>query len=180
MSYEHSIAGKWVGLLKEMAPRLDRVPESAPWAPFYVRSAQDAGERLGLKITAAGVRNVAEIEPAIASMAADGGLVVLPATSGTVKSATLVALVAKHRVPAIYSNRFFTADGGLMSYGTDQRAQARAGATYIDRILRSAKPAELPVQFAAKFELAINVKAAKAIGIEVPPSLLAIADELID
>jgi putative ABC transport system substrate-binding protein len=187
MSYEYSMAGKWLSLLKDMAPRLTRVallfhPDTAPFAPLYVRAAQDAGERAAVKITADGVRDTAAIEPAIAAMAGsdDGGLLVLPDLFNTSNSATTVALAAKYRVPAIYFTRFFVVDGGLMSYGTDLRLQYRDGATYVDRILRGAKPGELPVQFATKFELAINLKTAKALGLDVSQQLQSLADEVIE
>jgi putative ABC transport system substrate-binding protein len=187
MSYEHSLAGKWLSLLKDMTPRLARVavlfnPDTTPFAPFYIRSAEDAGGPLGLKITAAGVRDVAAIEPAIAAMAGsdDSGLLVLPDGFIFLNSATTIALAAKHRVPAIYAGRFYAADGGLMSYGPDARLQFRNGATYVDRLLRGAKPGDLPVQFATKFDLVINLKTAKAMGIAVSQQLQFLADEVIE
>jgi putative ABC transport system substrate-binding protein len=188
MQFEYSLTGKWLRLLKDMAPRLAQVtllinPDtSAPSAPFFVRAAQEAGERLALKVMAAGVRDAAGIEPAIAAMAGadDGGLLVLPDAFNVVNSATTIALAAKYRVPAIYYSRFFAADGGLVSYGTNTRLTYRDGATYVDRILRGAKPGDLPVQFATKFELVINLKTAKALGLTIPPGLLAIVDEVIE
>jgi putative ABC transport system substrate-binding protein len=184
MNYEHSMAGKWLSLLKDVAPRLTRVavlfhPE-ATWAPFYVRTAQDAGERLSLKVTAAVVPDVAAIEPAIAAMSGDGGLVIFPDGFNIANRATTIALAAKHRVPAIYTGRYNVVDGGLMSYGAEILVAFRDGATYVDRILRGAKPGELPVQFATKFDLAINLKTAKALGLELPQTLLALADEIIE
>jgi putative ABC transport system substrate-binding protein len=184
MNYEHSMAGKWLSLLKDVAPRLTRVavlfhPE-ATWAPFYVRTAQDAGERLSLKVTAAVVPDVAAIEPAIAAMSGDGGLVIFPDGFNIANRATTIALAAKHRVPAIYTGRYNVVDGGLMSYGAEILAAFRDGATYVDRILRGAKPGELPVQFATKFDLVINLKTAKALGLELPQTLLALADEIIE
>jgi putative ABC transport system substrate-binding protein len=187
MIFEYSLAGKWLSLLKDVAPRLTRVavlfhPETAPYAPLFMRTAQDAGERLALRITAAGVADVAGIEAAIARMAGsnDGGLLVLPDGFNNQNRATTIALAAKYRVPAIYPARHFTADGGLISYGADQIRQFRDGATYVDRILRGAKPGELPVQFATKFELVINLKTAKALGIDVSPQLQFLADEVIE
>jgi len=187
MLYEYSLAGKWLSLLKDMVPRLARVallfnPDTAPISQFFVRAAQDAGDRLAIKITAAGVRNVAGIEPAIAAMAGsgDGGLLVLPDIFNTLNSATTIALAAKYRVPAIYAFRNYAADGGLMSYGADSKLQYRDGATYVDRILRGAQPAELPVQFATKFELVINLKIAKALGLDVSQQLQSLADEVIE
>ena len=184
MNYEHSMAGKWLSLLKDVAPRLTRVavlfhPE-ATWAPLIVRTAQEAGERLSLKVTAAIVPEVAAIEPAIAAMSGDGGLVVHPDGFNIENRATTIALAPKHRVPAIYAGRYNVVDGGLMSYGADILVAFRDGATYVDRILRGAKPSELPVQFATKFDLVINLKAAKALGLTIPPGVFAIADEVIE
>ena len=183
MTYEHSIAGKWLSLLKDVAPTLTRVailfhPE-ATYAPFYVRTAQDAGERLSLKVTAAVVPDVGAIEPAIAAMSGDGGLAVFPDGFNITNRGITIALAAKHRVPAIYAGRYNVVDGGLMSYGADILVAFRDGATYVDRILRGAKPSELPVQFATKFDLVINLKTAKALGLTIPETLLATADEVI-
>jgi putative ABC transport system substrate-binding protein len=187
MQYEYSMAGKWLSLLKDVAPRLARVallfnPDTAPYAPFYVRAAQEAGERLVLKITAASVREVAGIDPALAAMAGSdySGLLVLPDVFSQSNSATTIALAAKYRLPAIYTTRPFVVDGGLMSYGADQTLQYRDGATYVDRILRGAAPGELPVQFATKFELVINLKTAKALGLEASQQLQSLADEVIE
>jgi putative ABC transport system substrate-binding protein len=182
---EHSMAGKWLSLLKEMAPRLARVavlyhPDAAHWAAFYIRAAQEAGEWLSLKITAAIVRDVAAIEPAIAAMTGDGGLAVFPDSFNITNRARTISLAAKYRVPAVYTGRYNVMDGGLMSYGAEVRPGFRDGATYVDRILRGAKPGELPVRFSTKFELVINLKTARALGLDVPPTLLARADEVIE
>jgi putative ABC transport system substrate-binding protein len=187
MGFEYSMAGQWLSLLKDVAPRLARVallfnPDSATYAPLYLRVAQEAAERLALKVTAAGVRSTAAIEPAIAAMAGadDGGLLVLPDAFNTLNRAATIALAAKYRVPAIYSTRPSAADGGLMSYGPNPTLSYRDGATYVDRILRGAKVSELPVQFATKFELVINLKTAKALGLDVSQQLQLVADELIE
>jgi putative ABC transport system substrate-binding protein len=188
MSYEYSMAGKWLNLLKEIAPRLARValifnPDTAPFAPFYVRTAQDAGERLAVRITASGVRDAADIETVITALGGsdNGGLIVLPDGGFNILNRlTIISLAAKYRVPAIYPNRFVAADGGLMSYGTNPRKVYRDGASYVDRILRGAKPADLPVQFPTKFELVINMKTAKALGLTVPLTLQVAADEVIE
>jgi putative ABC transport system substrate-binding protein len=185
MSYEYSLAGKWLGLLKDAVPRLGRVAllfhreVAAPYASYYLRSAQQAGEPLGVKAAAAGVLDVAEIEPVIAAMAPpdDGGLMVLP---GIRDVPTIIALAAKYKVPAIYSGRSYVANGGLMSYGGDLLQPYRDGATYVDRILHGAKVSELPVQFPTKFELIVNLKAAKAIGLSIPEAFLLRADEVIE
>jgi putative ABC transport system substrate-binding protein len=187
MAFEYSLAGKWLSLLKDMVPRLSQVallfhPDTAPFAPFYVRVAQEAGNRLGLKVTAASVRDVAGIEPAIAIMAGsdDGGVLVLPDLFNILNRATTVALAAEYRVPAIYPTRVFSIGGGLMSYGPDVTVGYRDASTYVDRILRGAKPAELPVQFATKFELVINLRTAKALGLDVSQQLQFLADEVIE
>jgi putative ABC transport system substrate-binding protein len=186
MSFEYSMAGKWVGLLKDMAPRLTRVAllfnaDTAPFAPFYLQAAQEAGQRLALKVTAADVRDAAGIEPAIAAMGGtDGGLIVLPELFNVVNRATTAAFAAQYRVPALYGFRYYVADGGLMSYGADLRLMYRDGATYVDRILRGAKVSELPVQFATKFELVINLKTAKAMGHTIPEAFLRRADVVFE
>jgi putative ABC transport system substrate-binding protein len=184
MNYEHSMAGKLLSLLKDVAPRLARVAllfhRETISAPSYVPTAQDAGEMLSLKVTAAVVPDVAAIEPAIAAMSGDGGLVIFPDGFNVANRATIIALAAKHRVPAIYTGRYNVVDGGLMSYGAEILVAFRDGATYVDRILRGARPGELPVQFATKFDLVINLKTAKALGLELPQTLLALADEIIE
>jgi putative tryptophan/tyrosine transport system substrate-binding protein len=187
MQFEHSMAGKWLSLLKDMTPQLVQValffhPETAgAYAPFYLRSAQDVGERLGLKIAPAEVRDAAAIEPVLTGTASpDVGLLVLPGTFNSLHSATITSVAAKHRISAIYPNRSFVVEGGLMSYGTEPRLPYRDGATYVDRILRGAKVSELPVQFATKFELVINLKTARAFGLRVSQQLLFIADEVIE
>jgi putative ABC transport system substrate-binding protein len=185
MTNEPSLAGKVLGLLKDMAPRLAHVTvlnnsDLAP-NPFLMRAAQEAGERLMLKVVIAEVRDGAGIEAAIAVMAGreDAGLAVLGNTFNLVNRATTIALAAKYRVPAIYFSRVFAEDGGLMSYGPDGRRPLYDAATYVDRILHGAKPAELPVQFPTKFELLINMNTAKALGVTVSQDLLSIADEVI-
>jgi putative tryptophan/tyrosine transport system substrate-binding protein len=185
MLYEYSLAGKWLGLLKDVAPRLGRVAllfhrdVAAPYASYYLRTAQEVGERLAIKVIAAGVRDAAESETAIAATvgSGDGGLMVLP---GIPDVPTTIAVAARYRVPAIYPTRYYAADGGLMSYGAEQLPQFRDGATYIDRILRGAKVSELPVQFPTKFDLVVNLKTAKAIGLTIPEGFLLRADELIE
>jgi putative tryptophan/tyrosine transport system substrate-binding protein len=182
MIYEPSLAGKWFSLLKDMVPSLRRVTllyggDVNTWMPI----ANEAGERLSLLVTAAGALNLTELESVIAALAGgDGGLVLLPNVFTFNNRAAIFALTAKYRVPAIYVGRTYAAEGGLMSYGADQKLQYRDGATYVDRILRGAKPVNLPVQFATKFELVINLKTAKALGLDVRPDLLTLADEIIE
>jgi putative ABC transport system substrate-binding protein len=185
MSYEYSLAGKWLGLLKDAVPHLARVAllfhreVAEPYASYYLQAAQEAGKPFGIKATAAGLLDVAEIEPAIAAMAGsnDGGLMVLP---GIRDSTTVITFAAKYRVPAIYSVRSYAANGGLMSYGGDVLGPYRGGATYVDRILRGTKVSELPVQFPTKFDLVVNLRAAKAIGLTIPESFQLRADEVIE
>jgi putative ABC transport system substrate-binding protein len=186
-AFENSMAGKWLSLLKDISPGLARVallfnPSTAPYSQLYVQTAQDAAERLAITVTPTLFRDASGIESAVKAMAGtgDGGLLILPDISNTLNSATTIALAAKHRVPAIYYARFYAADGGLMSYGTDQMRQYRDGATYVDRILRGVKPADLSVQFATKFELVINLKTAKALGLDVSQQLRFLADEVIE
>jgi putative ABC transport system substrate-binding protein len=188
MLYEHSLSGKWLSLLKDMAPQLTHVgvlfnPDTSPYAPFYMQSAQEMGELVGVKVTAADVRHAADVAPAIERIAraGTGGMVVLP-DGGFIasNSAEMIALAAKNRVPAIYAVRFYVVNGGLMSYGADLTSQFRDGARYVDRILRGALPQELPVQFATKFDLVINLKTADALGLTIPPVLLSRADEVIE
>ncbi len=179
MLYEHSLAGKWLTLLKDMSPALKRVavlfnPQTAPYASFYIRSAQEVSERLGVSVSGAEVSSVAEIDLALSRMeGSDGGVMVLP-DGGFVaaNNASLIVLAAKYRVPAIYAVRVYALNGGLMSYGADLTSQFRDGATYVDQILRGVKPAELPVRFAAKFDLVINLRAADALGLRVPRHLM--------
>ncbi|MBR0841113.1 ABC transporter substrate-binding protein [Bradyrhizobium liaoningense] len=184
--YEHSMSGKWLGLLKDMVPTMTRAallfnPESAPYAPFYLRAVHQMEARLGLKVGAASVRSGAEIAAAIEAAAREGsGIVVLPDGGffGT-QSAMTIALLAQRRVPAIFAVRFYAANGGLMSYGADLTQQFRDGAGYVNRLLRGADIRALPVQFATRFELVINMRAANALGLTVPGRLLMEA-ELIE
>ncbi|WP_091953862.1 ABC transporter substrate-binding protein [Bradyrhizobium shewense] len=184
--YEHSMSGKWLGLLKDMVPGLNHAallfnPESSPYAPFYLQAAHQMENRLGLKVTGASVRSGAEIAAAIGTATRDGGgLVVLPDGGffGT-QSAMTIALLTQRRVPAIFAVRFYAVNGGLMSYGADLTQQFRDGAGYVDRILRGTEIRSLPVQFATRFELVINMKAANALGLTVPSRLLMDA-ELIE
>jgi putative ABC transport system substrate-binding protein len=186
MLYEHAFVGKWLSLFKDIAPRLRRVAllygSASDTFTSWIPIAQEAGERLALKVTAENVLDSTELESAIAAMAGgnDGGFVVLPSPFILSNRAATIALAAKYRVPAIYYARIYAADGGLMSYGADPKIQYREGAIYVDRILRGAKPSELPVQFATKFELVINLKTAKALGLDVSQQLQFLADEVIE
>lgn len=172
--YEHSMSGKWLSLLKDMVPGMSHAavlfnPDSAPYAPFYIEAA------------GASVRSGADIAGVIEAAARNGaGLVVLPDGGFFgAQSAMTISLLAQRRVPAIFAVRFYAANGGLMSYGADLTQQFRDGAGYVDRILRGADIRTLPVQFASKFELVVNMKAANALGLTVPGRLLMEA-ELIE
>jgi putative ABC transport system substrate-binding protein len=185
-NFEPEIGGKWLGVLREAMPKLLRVgvllnSGSAPHAVF-LRALQAAAPPLGVTVTAANVPNVEEIARAIAEFGSqpDTGLIVFPHPSTIANRALISALVARHRLPAIYPYRYFATDGGLISYGPDQIDQWRGAATYLDRILRGEGPSELPVQAPVKYEMVINLKAAKTLGLEVPATLLARADEVIE
>jgi putative ABC transport system substrate-binding protein len=185
-NFEPTMGGKWLGVLKEAVPNLSRAAvlfgsDSAVNIAF-LRAAETVASSLGVRVTAVDVHAGVEIERAIATFAGepDGGLVVLPHHNTTANRASIIILAARHRLPAIYPFRYFAVEGGLMSYGIDQIDQWRGAATYVDRILRGEKPDDLPVQAPAKFELVINLKTAKAIGLHVPPAFSLRADEVIE
>jgi putative ABC transport system substrate-binding protein len=186
-AYEFSIGGKWIDLLKQIAPGLVRVslifnPDTSPQSKFLLNSVEAVGPSLGVEVTAAPVHDAADIERAIESLSRqpNGGLIFPTDTFITLHRELIVELAARHRVPAMYAQRDLTASGGLMSYAIEYDSQFRQAAIYIDRILKGAKPADLPVQGPTKFALVINVTAAKALGIEIPTSLLLRADEYIE
>src|SRR5262245_35186307 len=181
---ESSLGGKWIQLLKEIAPRVTRValmfnPETALFAAYYVRPIEAAAPSFAVEHIAKPIRTDSEIEPAIADMGR-GGLIVLPETFTTIHRKSIILAAARNNVPTIYPFRFMASDGGLIAYGVDLVDLFRRAAPYVDRILRGANPADLPVQAPTKFELAINLKTAKALGLQVPPTLLATADEVIE
>jgi putative tryptophan/tyrosine transport system substrate-binding protein len=183
-----SIAGKWVELLKEIAPGVKRVsvmynPETAPArGTDYLRHIQTAATSSAIEATSAPVHNEAEIESAIIALSdkPGSGLIVMADIFNTVHRGRTISLAARYRVPAIYALRFFVAEGGLMSYGIDTQEQFRRAAGYVDRVLKGEKPRDLPVQGSTRYEFVINLKTAKALGLEVPAKLLTIADEAIE
>jgi putative ABC transport system substrate-binding protein len=187
-NFEPSLGGKWLEILREIAPAVSRVallfnPQTSPGGgSYYSRPIEAAAAALGMQPIAMPVHAVDDVEPAVKSFARDpnGGLVVLSDSFSVVNRKVIIGLAAQHRLPAIYFFRFFVTDGGLVSYGVDRSESFRRAAAYVDRILRGAKPSNLPVEAPTKFELVINVKTAKALGLEVPPSLLARADEVIE
>ena len=183
--FEPSIAGKWLELLKEAAPHLRRIaqlsdPASVPETYFTVVEA--TASALALQMLRVEVRNVLDIVRAIDAFAAkpDGGLLFPPDSTILSHRETIFALAVQHRLPAIFWSSFFARGGGLMSYGANAVERYREAAIYVDRLLRGAKVSELPVQFPTKFELVINLKTAKAIGLTIPEALLLRADELIE
>jgi ABC-type uncharacterized transport system substrate-binding protein len=185
-NFEGSMGGKWVELLKEVAPSVVKIgvlmhPETPPHVAFW-RSAQSAAPSFGVQVTAAQVRDRDEVEHAITTFArqAYDGLIVFPHPITATSRNSIVELAARHRLPAIYPFRFFPTSGGLLSYGIDQVEQWRPAARYVDRILRGEKPSDLPVQAPSKFELVINLKTAKALGLDVPLHLQQLADEVIE
>jgi len=182
-----SMAGKWLGLLKEVAPRVARVaflfnPATAPFAEYYVTPFKAAAASFPVEAIAAPVRDTSELESVVAGQARepDGGLIVMPEAFMNVHRAEVTSLAAHYRLPAVYPRRFFAELGGLLSYGNDQSDNFRRAAGYVDRILKGEKPADLPVQTPTKFELVINLKTAKTLGLTVPFGLLNAADEVIE
>jgi putative tryptophan/tyrosine transport system substrate-binding protein len=185
-NFEFSMIGKWVELLKEIAPRTKRIavifnPETAPYTPRYLHPFEDAARSFAAEPATVPVHSDSEIESAIAALAqSEGGIIVMTDPFTAVHRKVIVSLTRRYRVPAVYPYRFFTAEGGLMSYGVDIPDLFRRSASYVDRILSGAKPRDLPVQQPTKFEFVINLQTAQALGIDVPSTLLARADEVID
>ena len=187
ITMEPTLAEKWLELLKEVAPRVDHCallynPVTAPYAEYFVAPFKSAATSLQVKPVVASVRDPAELEAAIVAQTREpnGGLIVMPDTFMTVHRAKITALAAQHGLPAVYPFRFYAANGGLVSYGNDTADSYRRAATYVHRILQGERPSDLPVQAPVKFELVINRKTAKTLGLEVPPKLLFTADEVIE
>jgi putative ABC transport system substrate-binding protein len=185
--FEISMGTKWIEALKQMAPGLKRVvtlynPATAPYFPLYVRAIEQAAPSFAVETIGLEIHHDAEIERAISAVAheASGGLIVMPDTFNMVHRRTTIGLAARHRLPAIYPLPFFARDGGLIAYGPDEVHMFRRIAGYVDRILKGAKASEMPVQQPTAFHLVINLKTAKTLGLDVPPSLLARADEVIE
>jgi putative ABC transport system substrate-binding protein len=187
LNFEFPMGGKWLETLKQIAPGVKRAallynPQTAPYGPSFVQVIASAAPGLQVEPVATTVRDGADLEAKLAAFASqpDGGLISLPDSFNTIHREEIVALAARHRLPAVYPFRFFPASGGLISDGVDTADLFRRAATYVDRIFRGAKVGELPVQGPTKFELVINLKTAKTLGLEVPPTLLARADEVIE
>jgi putative ABC transport system substrate-binding protein len=185
-SFEYGLSGKWLEMLKEIVPQVTRVAVlrdpaiSAGIGQFA--AIQSIAPSHGVDLTPMNVRDATEIERAIATFAqtSNGGVIVTGSALAAAHRDLLVALMAQHKLPAIYSDRLFVAAGGLISYGSDNIDQYRAAAGYVDRILKGEKPADLPVQAPTKYEMVINLKTAKALGLEIPPPVIARADEVIE
>lgn len=184
--YEYSIAGKWLELLKEIAPNVTRAAilreTGIAVGSGVFGTIQALGPSFGLELQAVNVRDPSEIERAVTAFGRlpNGGIIASGGPQMALHRHLITSLAATHRLPAIYNGRFFVAGGGLASYGPDFLDQSRRAAAYVDRILKGEKPADLPVQAPTKYELAINLKTAKALGLTVPQTLLARADEVIE
>ena len=183
---EYSIGGKWLELLKEIAPRVTRaaVLRDAALAvgTGQFGAIQSVAPSFGVELTPVGVRDAEEIERGITAFAqgTNGGLIMTGSTAATIHRELIIALAARHRLPAVYFGRYFVTGGGLISYAPDYIDLFRRPASYVDRILKGEKPSELPVQNPTKYELVINLKTARTLGLTVPPTLLARADEVIE
>ena len=181
-----AMGGKWLGVRKEAVPNLSRVAvlygsDSAPCIAI-LRATEAAAPLFGVTVRGVDVHDGGEIEDAVANFAdqPDGGLIVVPIPSTVANRASIITLAARHRLPAIYPFRYFATEGGLMSYGADQIDQWRGAAAYVDRILRGEKPGELLVQAPTKYELVVNLRTAKALGLKIPPPFPLRADEVIE
>jgi ABC-type uncharacterized transport system substrate-binding protein len=186
-TFEPEMGGKWLEVLKEIAPRVVRValifnPETQPAHATFVRSIEAAAPVFAVDPIAAPVQGVGEIEDRLAAFGREpgGGFIVIPDVFTSTHLDPIIASAAQHSLPGVYPFPFFARKGGLMSYGIDLTDLFRRSASYVDRILRGAKPGELPVQTPNKFELILNLRTAKTLGLEAPPSLLARADEVIE
>ena len=184
--FEYGLSGKWLELLKQIVPSITRAavlrdPAVASGIGQFA-AVQAVAPSLGVELSPVDVRDAPEIERAVTSFArsSSGGLIVTPSPLANRHRDLIIMLAARHRLPAVYAWRYYVTDGGLVSYGPDSIDQYRRAAGYVDRILKGEKPADLPVQAPTKYELVINLKTAKALGLEVPPTLLARADEVIE
>jgi putative ABC transport system substrate-binding protein len=186
LGFEYSLGGKWLDLLRQVAPSVTRVAvlrdPDIPSGTAMFGVIQSAAQSVGLEVRPVGMRDAGEIERAVADFArtANGGLIVATGASVSVHRDLIVTLAARHKLPAVYPYRFMVAAGGLISYSPDQADEFRRAAVYVDRILKGEKPGELPVQAPTKYELVINLKTAKALGLTIPQALLAAADQVIE
>jgi ABC-type uncharacterized transport system substrate-binding protein len=187
VNLETSMASKWLELLKALVPSLARLvvpfnPATAPYADFYLNYFKSAAPSFGVEVVAAPIADMAAFESFAAAQAREPntGLIPMPSIFMSAHVSEIAAILARYRLPALYPLRAYAEAGGLLSYGNDRNDNYRRAATFVDRILKGEKPSELPVEFPTKFELVINRKAAKALGLTIPPSLLATADEVIE
>ena len=186
LTFEYSLSGKWLELLKQIIPGMTRAAvlrdAADPAGTGQWGAIQSVAPSFGVELSPVDVRDAGEIERAVTEFArgSNGGLIVVAGGLVIVHRELIIALAARHRLPAVYFNRTYVTGGGLISYGPENLDQYRRAASYVDRILKGEKPADLPVQAPTKFELVINLKTAKALGLDVPPSLLARADEVIE
>jgi putative tryptophan/tyrosine transport system substrate-binding protein len=186
MAFEYGLSGKWLELLKQIAPNVTRAAVlrdpaiTAGIGQFAI--IQSVAPSVGVEVSSVNVRDVGEIERAVTAFArsSNGGLITTVSALAVVHRELIIALAARHKLPAVYYRREFVTGGGLISYGPDYGDQYRRAAGYVDRILKGEKPADLPVQAPTKYELVINLKTAKALGLEVPPTLLVRADEVLE
>jgi putative tryptophan/tyrosine transport system substrate-binding protein len=184
--YEYSLSGKWLELLKEIAPGVKRVAvmreAGTATGTAMFAAIQAVASTLDVELSPIGVGDAGEIERAVMAFvrSANGGMIVTGSGPAAIHRDLIVALAARHKLPTVYAARFFVTTGGLISYGSDFLDQHRRAAGYVDRILKGEKPTDLPVQAPTKYELAINLKTAKALGLDMPPSVLARADEVIE
>jgi ABC-type uncharacterized transport system substrate-binding protein len=184
---EASLTGKWPELMRDIAPQVSRIcllfnPSTAPYARFYLEKFNAAASQLHIEAVEGAVHSTAGIDTVVNKLGSDAhtGLVVMPESFMVENRQQIISLAERYRLPAIYPFRFFVTAGGLMSYGAEAIDTLKGAATYVDRILRGAKPPELPVQLATKFALTLNLKTAKELGISFPQALLATADEVIE
>jgi putative ABC transport system substrate-binding protein len=182
--FEYGISGKWLELLKEIAPRVTRVAvlRDLTIGLGQLGAIQSVAPSLGVELTPIGLGDAGQIERSVAAFARspNGGLIVTASTSAVIHRELITTLASRYKLPAVYYRRYFVTTGGLISYGPDFLNQFRSAAGYVDRVLKGEKPADLPVQSPTKYELVINLKTAKTLGIEIPPTLLARADEVIE
>jgi putative ABC transport system substrate-binding protein len=186
MNFEYSLSGKWLELLKRIAPSVTRVGvlrnPANPAGIGQFSTIQSAAQSLGVEVSPIGVRDAGEIKGAIVAFArsANGGLIVTPSAGESSHHDLIITLAAQYKLPAVYADSYAVTGGGLISYGPDRLDQFRRAAGYVDRILKGDKPSDLPVQAPTKYELVINLKTAKALGVDVPAGLLAGADQVIE
>jgi putative tryptophan/tyrosine transport system substrate-binding protein len=185
LNFEYSMSGKWAELLKQIAPNVTRAlvvrdPTSAAGIGQFA-AVRSVAQSLGVELTPLNVRDTDEMERNVAAFAgsSNGGMIVTAGGSGA-RRGLIISLAARHKLPSVYPYRYYAVDGGLITYGPNTRDPFRRAAGYVDRILKGEEPADMPVQAPTKFELVINLKTAKALGLEVPHSLLARADEVIE